>query len=450
MGLAGLPVNSSDFASACMTARVPRANLKLVIVRMISMSQDDGTVIDPQACVSAGCLVDSRHTLAGLWAAIQSTVECVTLAFPGQIRVFTRTPEDGMLMMPASQDGRTIDEEMTVTDGMLQSAVRVSGALRAWQTQCSIRSTVCIRNVLECTGTTETERVLVSGIQKLTGGGKPTMTIPEACACTGLATCDCFLKRAMYRAGTVWLVVYAVLPPNRRKWERRQAPPPMMPDWVGRLHDGTSSESVCESTVQPNKWPVEMPLFMPFCWDECASEDTLSASESGSTGAKDILPPTGLLEIGVTWALRQPKSRILQILADACKQLGPYYGPPLRSVLGKAGSASWNANLLRYARVLDSGVSQESMYARFRRGASAAETTVSAIRFLTYAEKTNISTFEACQRSGFAGAAVTLTIACIEAHVFPGLGQEIEQFQANKWSAYTVFDRPDVLSSKRE
>lgn len=247
----------------------------------------------------------------------------------------------------------------------------------------------------------------------------------------------------MYRAGTVWLVVYAALPPNRRKWERH-AGLQAVPEWVRHFDDGTASESACDTAIHPGTWPEDMPLIMPFCWEECSSDETLSASESGQGAhvtAQAILPPSGLLELGAIWALKQPKTRVIGGLAEMARQIGPYYGPALKCALAKAKSSSWPGKLLQQARILDGDCAAETLYQLMRRHETGAESVISLYRRLM-PQKTMV--LDSCAANGFCLAAISLAVACIEEHVIACHGQEIDRLPADKRKQYAVFDASAV------
>ena len=429
-----LPVAAADMASACMTARVPRAHLTLVVVRVVVT--DAAGVVVPGACHAVGVLTDNRHTLAGLYTNVAGAVAACRRdpGPPDAVLVYTKLAAPAAFVHVPMHGDMTLAEHMTVADGAFRDATRTGGAVYAWQRQCSVRTRVCIADAVR--GLTAAQRLRVPpeyaiGLGKLTGGGKPTQRVPDACACTRDPACDCFMRRAMYRAGTTWLVVYAVIPPPRvtgpRRWEYRlaMAASSSVSSWAMRLQD---DDGALGCTVLPHMqcaaWPAECPLLVPVLWSRTAvdDDDTLSASEA-CVPVRDPLPVVhgthSVLTFAAYWAVhQQPRKRLIAAWTDAARLVGPYYGPPLRRVLSLVHGPGFAAAFCAAQSVHDPA-DDDRMYAALQRyGAShgPGHGLVQALRAVVGPERTTrtIRTLAGCEHLGYTAAAMVALMLYVD------------------------------------
>lgn len=459
--LRSLPLNNCDFVSACMTAGVSRVHLTLVIVRVVASGAAGG--VDVARCRSLAFLFDGRHDTAALAAAVTTAVS----EWGGTV-VYTRLPgATGSVMLSlttgsrrdnddddagpaAACSPRSIIEEMTLPNGMLRSAVHTSGALRAWQRQTSCKSAVCVKTAVAVVAAggsggggarSDAEEAIFHGLQKLTGNGRPTPTVPAACECDETPACNCFMRRAMYKAGTTWLILYAAVPPPLRPMPALvvAAALPATPGWLYRLLDGTASES-----EQPQTTAMAAPFRdtnpsgtwaqgsgMPFAvmqalWsatgdDGAASESSCDATVSCAAAAPASIC-TGCMQMCVEYALhQQDRDCTVAVLVAASSLIGPFYGPLLTRVIAMAGSSSWPGMMRRAARVADGAVRDDAdaVYALLRPHGSAGSAMVHAIAHIAAprtAGPRTAATMSECEYIGFVAAVVALTLHFVDCH----------------------------------
>ena len=231
--LARLPITASDFASATLTASVPRQHLRLVLVRDVGVS-----------CRTLALLVDARHTVARLCEAIRDTVRATS-----STHLYTRVAGRVAPLVPSSM---TVEDECAIDAGSLRGALNTTGALRAYERHATVRSRVCIRRAAELLGRYErsptgnelAERY-ATGLRRL-GTRRPTTRVRDECRCTGEASCSCFMSRAVWRAGIAWLLVYA-LNPATSICER--------PMWLERMCDESEDGSPSPlEVIVPSTW----------------------------------------------------------------------------------------------------------------------------------------------------------------------------------------------------
>jgi len=437
-----------DFLSACMTAPVPREHLSLVVVRVIVTNAAGETA--PAHCSSSGFLFDTRNTCQAL---VQASQRCAESCAGGRgPAIYTRVPEGESPFVPLSvgKDATgTVHENMTRPDGLLRCTVHVSGALRAWQRHCSKQSTLCVKHAAALLTEMEPEagvpeRHIYNGLQKLTGGGRPTKTVPAACVCSGNAACDCFMRRAMYRAGTVWLILYAVMPPSAlAQGAVTGGKCPEAPAWVTRmLSGGAGSETESAGNEDPVNpavaWPREMPpLLQGGDADDyaggTASESLDSVSSESVTVTGDFGVHENVLSEAVLWARSVSRTHVKSWLVDASRRLGPYYGCPLRAVLAGASGPSWMRRLVRKARAIDCEPC-EVMYRRMRRHDTLQGAVKSVVRSLS---------ITALRESELSAAVACVTIAARRFHESAKAHKQgtaaIRSPASALWSTYGLF-----------
>ena len=222
--LSRLPVKASDFASACLTADVPREYLRLVLVRVAATTMD-GSVVDAR-CRVVALLLDSRHTVARMCEAVRNAIRASrasaheTDALIASTLLFTRVSGTIIAINPSAALTSSVYQESTMANGQLRGSLHITGALRAYRRHATIQSRVCIREAASVLRAQERSMAsgnelvdrYVTGLRRL-GVAKPTRIVPDDCACRNDDSCACFMARAIWRAGRSWMIVYALMPP---------------------------------------------------------------------------------------------------------------------------------------------------------------------------------------------------------------------------------------------
>lgn len=372
--LARLPLTASDFASACFTADVqPRKYLRLLLVRVVATNHS-GTV-EPSRCRTVALLFDSRHKVPRMVSAARDAIRASrrtraeTNDSISSARFFTRvrgtiTPIDDVI------DSRSVYEETVVSDGVLRGTLHsgIGGALAAFTNHCTQPSQVCLRKVAEALADYKVrppskpsplaERY-IAGLCRL-GVTKPTATIADACICTENADCSCFMSRAVWRAGSSWMIIYTIMPPPLASAVVSAKGTSLSPLWIDRLIDAEVSESVDGESlidgITPNYWHTSILKYIAVSGvssrsllrlverllDEEGSDDDSSTSLSMTE-----LPSLTLIMVACTWALSSPA--FLDALPSIGRRLGLYYKTTIDHVLATSQRQDLIRRVLRVA-----------------------------------------------------------------------------------------------------
>ena len=264
--LESLPLKACDFASACLTAHVRRDSLLLVLVRVLASAGGGDGELDVRRCRTLALLVDARDSVAHVCASVREAVRSSRGAYgepasaSADAQLLTRVHRSVVALDGAPTSALTLADACSFT-GPLRDACKPSGALDAYRRHTSAPTRLCLRTIVAAytrqrrhverargggsSGASAVDALIaryMDGLARL-GVGRPTTTVPDKCACSGnAAECSCFMARAIYRAGSRWLLLYALLPPVRTQSE----PTPIaaaLPPWLERLVDASASES---------------------------------------------------------------------------------------------------------------------------------------------------------------------------------------------------------------
>lgn len=371
--LAKLPVCASDFASACFTASVPRQYLRLVIVRVIA-TDASGDIVTGR-CRDTCFLIDARHDVPRLCAAARDAIRASRSSLERETIIdatafFTRVA-GALTVIDAHAPSLSVHEESVVVAGRLRGSLHVSGALRAYQTHCTVRSRVCVARAaailatLPATPSSELADRFAAGLRRL-GVAKPTRVVPDECACDGTAACSCFMARAMWRAGRSWMILYALLPPIADDGDR--GPAPTRVTWLERLASASASESedVADplSTYVPSRWRGDATEYVGATTlvsvrDFAGALERLLASAAADdvddgASTSDDEPPTPtppttptFVEAALVYVLSR-RSLVAQLGAVA-KHLAFYHKTALEHVLATSRRRDLIMNTLRVA-----------------------------------------------------------------------------------------------------
>jgi hypothetical protein len=383
--LAKLPVHASDFASVCFTAAVPSSCLRLVLVRVISTFAD-GSVADAR-CRTAALLFDARHSIERLCEAARAAIRTSrmsrieTESLIEATHLYTRV-SGSIISIDAIADAATksVYDESIARSGRLLGAVNRSGAFKAYDRHCTTKSRVCMyragtvldeyRSSVKSSARSELAETYVTGLVRL-GVANPTREVPAFCACTGTASCACFMARAIWRAGCSWMIIYAIMPPissadvavlslTSRRLPKQS---PTSHAWLDKLLDTTASES--EDAIDPlrdlvpahcvgniatyvtrlehvaSSLTVQRLLVCDDNDDENISED-MSLEEPATLG-------TSLVEATVVWLFNSSASTLRAQLGALAKHTNLYYKTSLEHVLATTRRRTLLVRALRLA-----------------------------------------------------------------------------------------------------
>ena len=473
--LALLPLDHSDFVSACFTANVHRDALVLIIVRVIPL-QKQGQ-IDTDRLRTLAILFDGRHKLKELRTAI---INAVLMSKRGheeldavdQVNVYTWT-SDCILPVYFSQSEESVLVERSSINGQLRGSMQSSNAAPAYLTHCTEKSTVCIKTAGQMLNTLDLaypDKTLDNiayrckkGLRKL-GVKNPTKQLHDICACSGTPNCNCFMVRAMWRARNSWLLLYAVLPPNL------QSIPPEMdvygpsPQWLNEfvhtydkaLHttttlnpldsirpnaDWNQTETACYTELHA-RWKrlQELPGVLLMEDDDTTTESSWSSIVEGGGGggrASDIQGTEGggstttsyehrdmnFAELCVSWALHQLD--IVDVMNQIARHMTPYYQPSLQHVLGKLPGKAFHAAVRAYAKNMD--LTYEHI--RTQRG-----TCMEIMLNLMNDYQLPLLSLDDCEKSGYS-IVVILAIMLTSDR----LNKDLQPRLTNTWDDYTRF-----------
>jgi len=353
-----LPLRASDFASACFTADVPRLYLRLVLVRVIASSPV--ALIDEGRCRTVALLFDSRHTIPRLAEAVGNAVRSSRTAYGerdvplGAMLLLTRL-SGTISVLDTRSPSASVYEEAVVPTGRLRGAMQAhGGALVAYRRHATLVSRVCVRRAASVLVEQRTARPprdaelasrYVNGLTRL-GVTRPTTKLADDCVCTGTPECACFMWRAVWRAGSTWMIVYVLLPPPT---EARATLTPSTASWVERLVDASTSESDDGydplANVVPSRWHRAARDYLALMCATSTSalvdkarrlcdvdaDDDDESSSASTIDAPDCGSRVSLLVAAVLWACAQPNFRTQ--LRGIAKRLTMYYKTVLEHVL---------------------------------------------------------------------------------------------------------------------
>jgi len=287
--------------------------LRLVVIRFAPSLSSGAT--DFARCRSTAIVFDAKSTVGQLRDAVFDAVrqsfrvERTNLA---RAHLYTRVSASIVPVdLSLAVDGRsaTVARETVVGGGCLRGSTHLGSALDAYERHCELRTTLCIRRATcifhewqrvssqlrlsseerrfaamyavagrhprlfanarhqgtsgaarsPATLTRATRRrQYIRGLRRL-GAANPTDRVPEASRCSERDGCDCFMRRAMWRAGDTWLILYVVMPPpsaqqQHREWtgltSRRPVAQRMADEWIVRLVDESSTASADDECAE--------------------------------------------------------------------------------------------------------------------------------------------------------------------------------------------------------
>lgn len=489
--LARLPLKASDFASACLTADVPRQYLRLVLVRVAAMSIGSGSV-DANRCRTVALLFDSRHPVERLCTAVRDAIrtsrttrhETDTLINATLLLTCSKTGTETNAIDPEAASMPSVYEELTVPNGQLRNASRMKsgGALRAYRRHASVQSRVCMRRasavLKEMTArrrrrTTAEPSALaeqfVDGLHRL-GVLRPTRSIPDQSQCTAAAAaatdtssepCSCFMSRAVWRAGPSWLLIYAILPPVLAATATPHRPPTTTTtssSWIEKLIDASASESEdvtnpLDALLEPVKWTGAEHDYLARMGSVASSDAHLIVADddddSSSQSDDNALPPLvvgtlSLVEAAVVWffSTSDARSRLLAL----AKHSNMYYKTAVEHVVATTRHRDMVAHALRVAaaapsaNVLLAGVhAMPTAAAAFERliyivTTSASVWTVAAAE--AHRRQRDSINVHSCESTGYSVIVVYAFLACCSAHPRTTATTTTPR-KVNPWALYT-------------
>ncbi len=478
--LDALPLMSSDFASACFTASVPRDSLMLTIVRVVATTHggdgNDNDDIDVARCRTVAVLIDSQHTMSSFRRAVIDAVFVHRRVdeSPNAIdalQLYARlTGAPTHIRFSSDTTTATVLSETMLDSGQLRGAVHSGSALRAYRKHVDVHSTVCVDTVEAvykryCRAAPprgaqqrELAHKYVAGLVRL-GAGRPTSSVPTDCMCEHCETCNCFLSRAIWRSNNRWLIVYAVLPPVARhhsttaQHHHNQAVP-----WLTKLMDSELCSSSSEDApsnpldaIAPHRWNRTYEVCHRYLlhqqrlssssspppppWidtiDVAAADDDRSSSWSSvTTSTESFTDEATFVQLCALWAIRE-KSYIDTLQAVA-RYVGIYYTGSLLHVVSKSQRAAFCRILPQQAVELSRKHGDAQIYQWLRSGTVGIDGLRTAITQCTQRAHTKLN----CERNGYIIAILCAVLLCCNAH----REKHDHPTTVNTWHVYTQFD----------
>lgn len=463
--LTQLPLKSTDFASVCFTAGVPERHLRLVIVRLVP-SRHAST--DYAQCRSTALLVDARSPVTqlrkALFDAVRSSMHVATPTLE-RSHLYTRISGSVVPVDTLERGARSVADESTVPGGCLRGSSHLGNALHAYQKHCEHRTRLCIRRAQSVYAAWQRQSpqlrmspderhfssMYIQGLARL-GVANPTQRLPADCVCSGRSDCDCFMRRALWRAGNMWLIFYVVTPPTvrvRTAWQTSAtvtAPPALASattttttdeEWIAKLVEGEQSEDRSRASpldsIEPSSWhrttneyleltttptaPVFNEHVTRLLDDPEASMFALDVNDdSESSSSTCSLSSTGLslIEAAAVWALEQ-RSHFLAVLADVASHMSLYYRVMLQYVLSKAQRRHFVARTVRRSRQMARTLGDAQLMCVMRPCDSGVEALVAAVSLAVGAEsEQEPRTLRSSRSTGYALVVMVAVLLCCD------------------------------------
>lgn len=372
-----LPIYCPMFFSACSTADVPRSSVAFVLVHVVSATQS-GALDDAKARV-LGFLIDGNQALNTIRPMIVrflafSRLPGETPSQLNQLRTYTRV--NGALL-PVSFDSNTsVFHNLVSGTGRLFRALRMETALSVYERSVTTKSNLCsftaklvLKEHLQATPPArrsafdkQMANFYSRGLQKFTQ--EQATQIPPPLACSR-RDCDCFLRRAVHRAGATYIELFAAVPsgPVRNDW----------PQVASRVADSLWERRVATTSAQPDPFLVWSPSAWPVTLDHlqyritsfCTSFGFAAEAESEATllSESEVDDEASLKPLGMCtrWFLRQP--RAVPRLREMCQSLQSYHEPQVMLALAHAGQHTFRR--LAYDAAEELEVSVHELYFAF-------------------------------------------------------------------------------------
>jgi len=473
-----LPLKSSDFASVCFTARVPERHLRLVIVRLVPAHANGAT--NYERCRSTALLFDARSPVVQLRQAIFDAVRSTLNVAPAKLErahLYTRISGSVVPVDVDSGGQSSVATESVVAGGCLRGSSHMGNALHAYTKHCESKTPLCISTAARVYEACTRERtqlrmsqderhfsaMYLQGLRRL-GVANPTTHLPSECMCTGQLTCDCFMRRAMWRAGNMWLIFYVVMPPTDEvvraptSWCLVAVTPPQAPplttdvdvEWIGKLIDAdtASGDTSPLRTVRPSDWHrttneyTELTGVTPVSAVEAVARLTSATADeamfaldgdddSSASSSTCSLSSAGLslLEAATVWALECDD--FLVELGAASHSLGLYYRAMLHYVLSKAQRRHFVARTVRRARQLARAIGDAHFMRAMRPcddGLAALGASIALV--VEHESAAEPRTLRSCRSTGYALVVVVAVLMCCQR-----LNSTVHQ-AATTWPAY--------------
>lgn len=369
-----LPPVGPDFLSGVYTATVQRPHLTLVLVRVVGVTLNGG--IDETRARTVPVFVNGKRGMSAFDEALRTAVAMTRIKDHRRPRhpilIFKRWDTVAVPVLPR---GNTIQNEIVTANGALFRTGRLGSCVEAFTTLCTHTSRVCVRQVQRALNHLERNHqsngamnaieehhntALIDGLKHL-GGLEPTKRVPEECKCTQEPTCDCYMRRMMWRAGNAYIEVFAV-----------ESPPYLTPRWnivaetalyESWAHD--QSLPVVESPLQllvVEQWPLHASSLCTIPVPDC--DDDLETLETASQSSLDEgVGYHSFLCHAVRWFFMQPTHR--RDLQAFAQTIGPYYESSVIYAASKVSERTMQKHILRAVGQLPVTV-QEQMYSAAR------------------------------------------------------------------------------------